>query len=147
MFLEGTLCNYQSALTSSDDIPFQHDKFSGITATLSTVGRRRVVLRSPDFELSRPADLKFKLMLSTYGAEAYICPDEFVDNLTEDCELILGPKIDEKKFEELQVQLDPELHHFAIIAFHDKDQQFGEADVAITDIQLVGADGSPLCTH
>ncbi|KAE9550981.1 hypothetical protein FO519_005796 [Halicephalobus sp. NKZ332] len=146
-FRKGTLCNYQSALTSSDDIPFQHDSVSGITASLSTVGRRRVVLRSPEFQLSRPADLKFKLMLSTYGAEAYICPDEFVDNLTEDCELVLGPKIDERKFESLQVQLDPELNHFAIIAFHDKDQQFGEADVAITDIQLVGADGSSLCNY
>lgn len=74
-----------------------------------------------------------------------MCPDEFVDNLTEDCELLLGPKIDQSKFENLQVQLDPDISHFAIIAYHDKYQQFGKADVIISDISLVDANGQALC--
>uniref|UniRef100_A0A914Z0N4 MAM domain-containing protein n=1 Tax=Panagrolaimus superbus TaxID=310955 RepID=A0A914Z0N4_9BILA len=144
-FRNGTLCNYNSALTTPDDVPFQHDPRNGIQATLSTAGRRRVVLRSPEFKLSRPAELRFRLLLSTYGAVAYMCPDEFVDNLTEDCELLLGPKIDQSKFENLQVQLDPDISHFAIIAYHDKYQQFGKADVIISDISLVDANGQALC--
>uniref|UniRef100_A0A7E4V2Q2 MAM domain-containing protein n=1 Tax=Panagrellus redivivus TaxID=6233 RepID=A0A7E4V2Q2_PANRE len=144
-FRRGNLCKYTAALTSPDDTPFEHDRRAGLRATLSTTGHRRVVLRSPEFELSQPADLRFHITLSTFGATAYICPDEFVDNLVEDCELLLGPKIDQKKWEMIQVQLDPEIQHFAIVAYHDKYQQFGEADVAISDISLVNADGTPLC--
>lgn len=132
-------------MTTPDDVPFQHDLRNGIQATLTTTGRRRVVLRSPEFQLSRSAELRFRILLSTFGSVAYMCPDEFVDSLVEDCELLLGPKIDQKRFEVLQVQLDPEIHHFAIIAFHDKYQQFGEADVAISDINLVDTNGQALC--
>lgn len=48
--------------------------------------------------------------------------------------------------ERLVVQLDPELRHFALVAVHDKFEQFGEAEVLLVRAEIRdAAQQQPIC--
>jgi hypothetical protein len=47
--------------------------------------------------------------------------------------------------ESLVVQLDPELRHFALVAVHDKFEQFGEAEIVLGRVELTDESGQPIC--
>lgn len=116
----------------------------GVTATLSA-GMRRAILRSPAFQLSSSAELRFEASLSTFGARLYICPDVETANTLENCELVLGPKVERKKLERILVQLDTDIRQFVFVAVHDKFLQFGDAEVLLSRVQLTDANGNLIC--
>uniref|UniRef100_A0A914BV11 MAM domain-containing protein n=1 Tax=Acrobeloides nanus TaxID=290746 RepID=A0A914BV11_9BILA len=144
-FKEQGLCNYRSDVVGEESVPFVQIPNQGIGAKLVSEKSKRAILRSPEFRLSSLAELRFRTSISTFGARLFICPDENVQNVVENCELLLGPKIDQKKLEIIQIQLDPEIQHFALVAYHDKYLQFGDASFLIEHIELVDKDGNLLC--
>lgn len=103
--------------------------------------------------------------LSTFGSRLFICPDEqqkAIGRLTAEktgikdaemdplrefghCELLMGPKVEERRMERLLVQLDPELRHFSLVALHDKIEQFGDAEVQLSRVELRDSSGQSIC--
>ncbi|KAL3112050.1 hypothetical protein niasHT_017568 [Heterodera trifolii] len=101
--------------------------------------------------------------LSTFGSHLYICPDEQQktvarlsmektgpngvekDPLREfgHCELLMGPKVEERRMERMVVQLDPELRHFSLVTVHNKSDQFGDAEVQLNRVIDMG--DRPIC--
>jgi len=123
--------------------------------TILARDKKRAMLRSPSFELSGPVELRLQATLSTFGSRLYICPDERLrgsDNAgrglaaeVDDCELLSGPRVLEKRTERLSVQLDPNIRHFMIVALHDNYEEFGEAEFTISRVEVSDLEGNLIC--
>lgn len=118
----------------------------------------RAILRSPKFQFSSLADLRFDVILTTFGTRLYICPNNetvlsnahsssIFNNFSTLCELVLGPKInDNQQVQRIQVQLDESLKHFMFVAVHDTHKLFGDAYVFINNVVLIAENSNmPLC--
>uniref|UniRef100_A0A183C0L3 MAM domain-containing protein n=1 Tax=Globodera pallida TaxID=36090 RepID=A0A183C0L3_GLOPA len=163
------MCKFKTLFLAAGDVPFvviPSAEAEGIVARFSR-GMRRAILKSHPFRLPSGEQLEMHLeaRLSTFGSRLYICPDEqqrTVARLTMEkmgangaetdplrefghCELLLGPKVDERRVERLVVQLDPELRHFSLVAVHDKTEQFGDAEVQLNRIEIRDAGDRPVC--
>uniref|UniRef100_A0A914GU43 MAM domain-containing protein n=1 Tax=Globodera rostochiensis TaxID=31243 RepID=A0A914GU43_GLORO len=163
------MCKFKTLFLAAGDVPFvviPSAQAEGIVARFSR-GMRRAILKSHPFRLpsSEQLEMHLEARLSTFGSRLYICPDEqqkTVSRLTMEkmgangaetdplrefghCELLLGPKVDERRVERLVVQLDPELRHFSLVAVHDKTEQFGDAEVQLNRIEIRDAGDRPVC--
>jgi hypothetical protein len=105
----------------------------------------RFILRSPNFELSSPVELRFEASLSAFGARLYICGSEEDASDLAACELVLGPKAEANKLEKIVVQLDSDIRQFVFIALHDKAEQFGEAQLQLTNIRITDTNANLIC--
>jgi hypothetical protein len=59
--------------------------------------------------------------------------------------IIVSFSVEQSRLERLIVQLDPELRHFSLVAVHDKFEQFGEAKVQLSRLELTDPSGRQLC--
>ncbi|KAI1724984.1 MAM (Meprin, A5-protein, PTPmu) domain protein [Ditylenchus destructor] len=149
-FREGDFCNYKSVTYDERDTSFHPQLNKGIVAVLSGT-KRRAILLSPRFSLSSSAELRFEASLSTFGSTLHLCPGEYqqkdgnVAPDIENCELLLGPRIEQPQVESLLVQMDPDVRQFVFVAGHDKYEQFGEARAIISRIQLSDSNGDLIC--
>lgn len=130
---------------SAEDTPFRtHPSGNGAYVSLDGTSKR-AILRSPNFELSGPVELRFSASLTAFGSRLYVCADEdAADDLTT-CELVLGPKVERGAVEHVTVQLDHEIRQFAFVAVHDKSAQFGDTELTINNIEITDGKGSMLC--
>lgn len=119
-----------------------------------TSSQSTAILQSATFSLFKGAELHLDASLSIFGARLYICADDesFLSalyngkqNILENCELLLGPKVEENLMNSLVVQLDPVISHFVFVATHDNVEQFGEAEVVLNRIQITTSEGELLC--
>ncbi|CAD5226991.1 unnamed protein product [Bursaphelenchus xylophilus] len=143
-FRNHRLCGYRSVILSNDDTSFASHPSSGAYVRLG-VRSKRAILRSPNFELSSPVELRFAASLSTFGSRLYVCADEDAAEDLASCELVLGPKVERSKVENILVQLDHEIRQFAFVAIHDKAEQFGDAELVISQIQITDSNGDLIC--
>ncbi|KAL3103347.1 hypothetical protein niasHS_002533 [Heterodera schachtii] len=161
------LCKFKTLFLAAGDVPFVvTPSGEGIVARFSR-GMRRAILKSRHFRLPSNEQLEMHLeaSLSTFGSRLYICPDEQqktvarlsmektgpngveTDPLREFgyCELLMGPKVEERRMERMVVQLDPELRHFSLVAVHDKSEQFGDAEVHLNRVEIRDTGDRPIC--
>ncbi|KAL3087487.1 hypothetical protein niasHS_008111 [Heterodera schachtii] len=159
------LCKFKTLFLAASDVAFVvAPSGEGIVARFSR-GMRRAILKPRHFRLPSNEQLEMHLeaSLSTFGSHLYICPDEQqktvarlsmektgpngveTDPLREfgHCELLMGPKVEERRMERMVVQLDPELRHFSLVTVHDKSEQFGDAEVQLNRIRHMG--DRPIC--
>lgn len=126
-------------------------------AHLSEKTGTRAILRSPKFKLSSAADLRFDVIVTTFGTRLYVCPNDetilingtsmqilngsnlpIFKDLSILCELVLGPKIKKnEQIQQIQIQLDESLQQFMYVAVHDTFMQFGDAYIFINNVALV----------
>lgn len=83
--------------------------------------------------------------MSAFGARLYVCGDEEDAADLATCELVLGPKAQTNKLERIVVQLDGDIRQFAFIAVHDKAEQFGEAQLVLSNIRITDTTGNLIC--
>ena len=68
-----------------------------------------------------------------------------LDYLERRCQLLLGPKIEDDNFKRINVQLETDVKSFMLVASNDMGEQFGEARLVLSDIELTDAEGNILC--
>ncbi|KAI6187107.1 MAM domain-containing protein [Aphelenchoides besseyi] len=141
-FMEGQLCSYQNLRLQPTDAQIEINS-RGLVAELNSQNRR-VILRSANFEISSAAELRFEAQLTAFGARLYVCPDEEDAVDLSSCELVLGPK-STGRMEKIIVSLDADIQKYLFVAVHDKFEQFGEAQLTISRVELTNADGSFIC--
>ncbi|VDO27439.1 unnamed protein product [Brugia timori] len=136
-----TFCNYKTEINSRANVLFKSDG-RGVIADIDK-GPGLAVLRSPQFKLSRPAELQIKIYQSTFGSQTFLCGDDF--NTLFDCQPILGPKIELPITEKIIVPLDHDAQNFTILAVHDKFIEFGAAKFIISNIEILDENGELIC--
>uniref|UniRef100_A0A0N5AIB5 MAM domain-containing protein n=1 Tax=Syphacia muris TaxID=451379 RepID=A0A0N5AIB5_9BILA len=139
----GTLCNYKSLVTNNTSVTFGTiSNHKGVRSMLDG-NSNLAVLESPSFETDEGIELEIKARLTTFGSQLYICIDGY-ENL-DSCTLLFGPKILTAKTETIRHRFEHDIHHFFLVAFHDKYAQFGPATIDILSITAYSEQDEQIC--
>lgn len=157
--LGSNICSYRNLQINFNDAKFSQRSAEGGAIVRLNSSSPRAILRSPNFELSSPVELRFEASLSTFGARLYVCGDEEDATDLTACELVLGPILYRQKrasntsrsraqagvLEKIIVQLDADIKKFAFVAIQDKAEQFGEAEFRLTKVEVTDIEGNLIC--
>jgi len=139
-----------SAVLVSIPIVKYDDYFSVGRSASATIAQtaHAAILESSTFDLTDPVQLQFAYRRATFGSLLYACRNSLFELDLVKCQLLAGPKltIDELRGSaEATLSIDTDVHKIFIVAFHDKQPQFGTAVFTLDEIRLVDVRGKAIC--